>query len=513
MTKSELKRLVRNCLCEVHLNIDEGVILNAQDTADSIRDKFKRFYTSSSDEIAKQNPFDREYTKESIETFADWINKQFFYRLSKKDVLVTIVFKTLGSNTGGSYGVTKDGKSGIIFLNTFKYLVTKSGDKYKIIPPNEFDYDEFNATLEHELMHAEQHLRSGKQWSVLSGGGYGMTNDPEVKKMIANNPSEMSDGDYAKYVNYYNHKLELNTHAKEVANNYLKWWIEEYKQNNRSVTADQVKSLVTSVFTKPQQPNNKIFLDKLMSLFDGYGYLTPKNRNKWWNYVYKSILGMKYSGVNEPSPIPQNESIKCPNCGAVNAPEDMFCNQCGTKLNLKKENIMTKSELKQLIKEVISEMSVNENYEDNIKDTKDRMAYLALRKQEKDYISKSKQSSSAIKKQHYMDMSKQVLDKALDILKKHKVVDEANTNLKEVQGYVFGPMETPNNWISTNAKPKMKNGTKKWVVSAADFQKAFPNIQMKQLPTNPSKYSDYYIVDNEGDLISYSQTNIGSGLD
>jgi hypothetical protein len=59
----------------------------------------------------------------------------------------------------------------------------------------------------------------------------------------------------------------------------------------------------------------------------------------------------------------------------------------------------------------------------------------------------------------------------------------------------------------------MKNGTKKWVVSAADFQKAFPTIQMKQLPTNPSKYSDYYIVDNEGDLISYSQSNVGSGLD
>jgi hypothetical protein len=168
----------------------------------------------------------------------------------------------------------------------------------------------------------------------------------------------------------------------------------------------------------------------------------------------------------------------------------------------------------------------NENYEDRIKDAKDRLAYLALRKQEKDYISKSKQSSSPIKKQHYMDMSKQVLDKALDILKKHKVVDEASTkelqklgfkptksDVNEVQGYVFGPMETPNNWISTNAKPKMKNGTKKYVVSAADFQKAFPNIQMKQLPTNPSQYSDYYVVDNEGDLISYSQANIGSSLD
>jgi hypothetical protein len=87
------------------------------------------------------------------------------------------------------------------------------------------------------------------------------------------------------------------------------------------------------------------------------------------------------------------------------------------------------------------------------------------------------------------------------------------SDVNEVQGYVFSPMETPNNWISTNAKPKMKNGVKKWVVSAADFQKAFPNIKMKQLPTNPSQYSDYYVVDNEGDLIAYSQSNIGSGLD
>ena len=90
-------------------------------------------------------------------------------------------------------------------------------------------------------------------------------------------------------------------------------------------------------------------------------------------------------------------------------------------------------------------------------------------------------------------------------------IDEASIN--EVQGYVFGPMETPSNWISTNAKPKMKNGTKKWVVSAVDFQKAFPNIQMKELPTNPSKYSDYYVVDNEGDLIAYSRAKIGSPSD
>ncbi len=167
---------------------------------------------------------------------------------------------------------------------------------------------------------------------------------------------------------------------------------------------------------------------------------------------------------------------------------------------------MTKQDLKQLIKEVISEMSVNENYEDSIKDTKDRMSYLALRKQEKDYISKSKQSSSPIKKQHYMDMSKQVLDKALDILKKHKVVNE-------VKGYVLGPMDQESTWIAWNKKPKNKNGKQMYVVSAVDFQKQFPSIQMKELPAKPSYGADYYIVDSEGDLFPYSQANIGSGLD
>jgi hypothetical protein len=263
-------------------------------------------------------------------------------------------------------------------------------------------------------------------------------------------------------------------------------------------------------------------------------------------------------------------------------------------------------------------MSVNENYEDSIKDAKDRMAYLALRKQEKDYISKSKQSSSPIKKKHYMDMSKQVLDKALDILKKHKVVDESSTNenwkdnlkvgsavglmaaagpiagklapnvnvdgkvykmtsrvpdnikpqkvktddgkevyiwqepssgrhshgktnnlyvpvkqtneantkelqklgftptksyIKEVKGYVLSPMDQESTWIAWNKKPKNKNGKQMWVVSAADFQKQFPSIQMKELPAKPSYGADYYIIDGEGDLFPYSQANIGSGLD
>jgi len=194
---------------------------------------------------------------------------------------------------------------------------------------------------------------------------------------------------------------------------------------------------------------------------------------------------------------------------------------------------MTKSELKQLIKEVLveqnalttlqistvgggttlllykgdargSELSSNKHYKTPTKF--------------KDLIKSLNTTGGMTSDESIKKILKKLTPAQLKELVREKIVvsdkvsiDEASIN--EVQGYVFGPMETPNNWISTNAKPKMKDGTKKWVVSAADFQKAFPNIQMKELPTNPSKYSDYYIVDNEGDLISYSQTNIGSGLD
>ena len=194
---------------------------------------------------------------------------------------------------------------------------------------------------------------------------------------------------------------------------------------------------------------------------------------------------------------------------------------------------MTKSELKQLIKEVLVEQNALTTLQIS---TVGGGTTLLLYKGDargselssdkhyktptkfKDLIASLNTTGGTTSEESIKKILKKLTPAQLKELVREKIVvsdkvsiDEASIN--EVQGYVFGPMETPNNWISTNAKPKMKNGTKKWVVSAADFQKAFPNIQMKELPTNPSKYSDYYIVDNEGDLISYSQANVGSGLD
>ena len=206
---------------------------------------------------------------------------------------------------------------------------------------------------------------------------------------------------------------------------------------------------------------------------------------------------------------------------------------CDTDKDLKKENTMTKNELKQLIKEVLVEQNALTTlqistigggttlllYKGDAKGSEvSSDKHYKTPTKFKDLIASLNTTGGMTSDESIKKILKKLTPAQLKELVREKIVvsdkvsiDEASIN--EVQGYVFGPMETPNNWISTNAKPKMKNGTKKWVVSAVDFQKAFPNIQMKQLPTNPSKYSDYYVVDNEGDLIAYSRAKIGSSLD
>lgn len=194
---------------------------------------------------------------------------------------------------------------------------------------------------------------------------------------------------------------------------------------------------------------------------------------------------------------------------------------------------MTKNELKQLIKEVLVEQNALTTlqistvgggttlllYKGDAKGSEvSSDKHYKTPTKFKDLIASLNTTGGMTSDESIKKILKKLTPAQLKELVREKIVvsDKVSINeasINEVQGYVFGPMETPSNWISTNAKPKMKNGTKKWVVSAVDFKKAFPNIQMKELPTNPSKYSNYYVVDNEGDLIAYSQSNIGSGLD
>ena len=87
-------------------------------------------------------------------------------------------------------------------------------------------------------------------------------------------------------------------------------------------------------------------------------------------------------------------------------------------------------------------------------------------------------------------------------------------NVGGIQGYIFGPMDAARSWISQHQAPKTKNGRQVYVVSAAAFQQAFPNMKPQPIDTKKiSPHMDYFFIDGEGDLMPISQANIGSGLD
>ena len=168
--------------------------------------------------------------------------------------------------------------------------------------------------------------------------------------------------------------------------------------------------------------------------------------------------------------------------------------------------------------------SVNEagGYEDGIKDAKDRMKYVALRKMEKDHLAKSKITKD-IKKQHHLDMADKYLDQAMAIAKKHGVVDEGKMN--EVKGFVLHFNTPEADYMRKNGvmKKKMNSTFKQMMdtrtVKYADLLKAFPqstDIVLKDLPSIPKGNTgsvDYFTVDGEGDVVPLKQGDIGSGLD
>ena len=166
--------------------------------------------------------------------------------------------------------------------------------------------------------------------------------------------------------------------------------------------------------------------------------------------------------------------------------------------------------------------SVNEagGYEDGIKDAKDRMKYVALRKMEKDHLAKSKITKD-IKKQHHLDMADKYLDQAMAIAKKHGVVDEGKMN--EVKGFVLHWNTPEADYMRRKSvmKPKMHAQFKRMMGTQTmkydDLVKAFPNsksIVLKDLPSIPRGSDlDYFTVDEEGDIVPIQQADISSGLD
>lgn len=194
----------------------------------------------------------------------------------------------------------------IIILDAYKYLV-RFDDKTKVDVYKNFSkilFDDMRRTIEHELIHQQQDVRSGGKFF---NSNKGKISDDEVKEILKKKyyiASDMSDEEFIEYIKYYNDVSELDTFANNVADEYIQYKmkkirydiLKDIKSGNIEPTnynAEEVRKMVLGGILKNKYNGYSIGLDiqrKLIELSDGYELLTVENKKRYWKYLFKALL-------------------------------------------------------------------------------------------------------------------------------------------------------------------------------------------------------------------------------
>jgi len=274
MTKSELRAIIKECISEVYGDVNEAAI-DAQDMTKKSVSVIKDIIKGLSNKIKILNN-SVPLSAKQLGPYVFEINNQIKERLVDTNIVpCPIIFVKLKEGTLGGYGNNE------VYLNVYYYLAAESyvGDGYFLIPYKDIKFDEMYRTIEHELIHYQQNEQ------------------------------------FINYVKYYNNVNELNTFAKDAVNKYVKDILKDMRSFIRNgglpkkdYSSEEVKSFVlspllnskTDIFNEQdikyrQSPYNiSRFKQKLINSYEGYKYLTAKNKKKWWIYVYQSLMNIKF---------------------------------------------------------------------------------------------------------------------------------------------------------------------------------------------------------------------------
>ena len=353
MTKSELRRLIVECINEV---IDEGAI-SSQDMADKVIGVIKDTVKSLNKQINDINNRYRGYgiRLEHIKFVTDTLNKEIDEKLVKTKIIpCSIKFSELeGSSAGVFNHRNKDIKLNIT------YLIIPRSIGLELRDFKNMNFGAMYSTIEHELIHQQQDERSKGKISKFNKGIYYLVKkydsngdgflDPEdvmritpkdrkiagkILKKYRNKKfkaifdkrkfidPKLNDKDFLENVEYYNNHQELNTSAKDVVNSYvssqykgMKVTIKWGNLENREYSSDEVRNFILSPFLNPsddmfklQKTNlNRIewvkrnlksrFKQRIIDYHKGYKYLTAENKKKWWKYVFLLLLNYNFSPI------------------------------------------------------------------------------------------------------------------------------------------------------------------------------------------------------------------------
>jgi len=355
MTKKELKEIIKECILESSLEkCNEGVIVNAQDSADNIIEKFKYFYKSPNtlslmEDYIKKNSkaiFNRKTFKlntntilsmSDLKTVADFLNKEFFDKLvvgglwrwfdpefkknfGNEDYMdkfykggetpVPIKMTMLPHPHRAQYSLKNlidTHHLGSIQISVNEYFAKFNEEQsnemeiscYNIIDPKDINYNDLRDSIEHELIHFQQHLRTNKAAGILfkqykkldPKTGKEVHVNKEISVMKITQPTKLKDETsefYNDQIDYFNTRYELMPHARNVSSKYIEY-ILKTKYPTTALSGEQVKQIMLK-----EPVNTKLVLE----LFPQYRFLTPSNRKKYLKYLYQYIQQIKYKSYN-----------------------------------------------------------------------------------------------------------------------------------------------------------------------------------------------------------------------
>lgn len=284
------------------VNINEAAI-TTQDIAEPIFNTIKKIIFSLSDKIASFNQNAPLYPRQ-VDIIINDINEQI--KQSSLNSPVPIEFtKEERDNLGAYNRSTKK-----IKLNANNYLVDYVNELqqgipedeqriYKLKDPQSIDFDNMYETIEHELIHQQQDVKSGGKLFNIKDKSYDFlknkydTNknnkldDDEIKNIAQNDydayksvkykednknwgellkkREEIAPGldrnTFLNKVKYYNNPAEINTFAKDTVNSFVKQtynaYINYFRQNNipANLSAEQMKTIVLAPFLNASETN------------------------------------------------------------------------------------------------------------------------------------------------------------------------------------------------------------------------------------------------------------------
>ena len=218
--------------------------------------------------------------------------------------------------TNGAYD------KGVIYLAADVYIVSIIGedqfgyDRYVFNDKRSIQYDDMSRTLEHELVHYQQDMRSKGEF--LKGSKERGLSDDEMKDLTKRKKfidKKIDDGEFIENIRYYNDEVELDSFANNASDMYVQYMLKQFSVmiknyikrtgdgSKREYSGDEVKRFVLSPIYNAKDGGNRDYYNlrflkiKLKEYHKGYKYLTVNNRKKWWRYVIKALLNHKFDSM------------------------------------------------------------------------------------------------------------------------------------------------------------------------------------------------------------------------